>query len=96
MNSVIVKYQMYIVRFCSTCRDKTKEFHNHFLPTKIVITVNDRNHSASRLGMAVFLFELRLTSTQKKVKVKSSRYRSGVAQRVPGGLGPQIFMTFGT
>ena len=29
------------------------------------------------------------------VKVKSSRFRPGVAQRVPGGLGSQIFMTFG-
>jgi len=32
----------------------------------------------------------------KKVKVKESRNRSGVAQRVPGGLGSQISMTFGT
>jgi hypothetical protein len=30
------------------------------------------------------------------LKVKQSRYRPGVAQRVLGGLGSQIFMTFGT
>jgi hypothetical protein len=29
-------------------------------------------------------------------KVKVSRKRPGVAQRVPGSLGSQIFMTFGT
>ena len=29
-------------------------------------------------------------------KVKDSRKRPGVAQRVPGDLGSQIFMTFGT
>jgi len=28
--------------------------------------------------------------------VKQSRKRPGVAQRVPGGLGSQIFMTFST
>jgi hypothetical protein len=32
----------------------------------------------------------------KKVKVKGSRNRPGVAQRVPGNLGSQISMTFGT
>jgi hypothetical protein len=31
-----------------------------------------------------------------KVKVKQSRNKPGVAQRVPGGLGSQIFTTFGT
>jgi len=31
-----------------------------------------------------------------KVKVKESRNRPGVAQKVPGGLGPQISMKFGT
>jgi hypothetical protein len=31
-----------------------------------------------------------------KVKVKESRNRPGVAQRVPGCLGSQIFMIFGT
>jgi hypothetical protein len=29
-------------------------------------------------------------------KVKESRYRPGVAKRVPGSLGFQIFVTFGT
>jgi hypothetical protein len=31
-----------------------------------------------------------------KVKIKVSRNRPGVAQRVPGDLGSQISMTFGT
>jgi hypothetical protein len=34
--------------------------------------------------------------TYFKVKVKESRNRPGVPQRVPGDLGSQIFMTFGT
>jgi len=31
-----------------------------------------------------------------KVKVKESRNRPGVAQKVPGGLGSHISVTFGT
>jgi hypothetical protein len=31
-----------------------------------------------------------------KVRVKKSHKRPGVAQRVPGGLGSQISITFGT
>jgi hypothetical protein len=33
---------------------------------------------------------------KKKKKKKESRNRPGVAQRIPGGLGSQIFMTFST
>jgi hypothetical protein len=35
-------------------------------------------------------------SRNEEIKVKQSRNRPGVAQRVPGGLDSQIFMTFGT
>jgi hypothetical protein len=34
--------------------------------------------------------------TLQNMKVNESRYSPGVAQRVPGSLGSQIFMTFGT
>jgi len=37
----------------------------------------------------------RLREYTAYIKVKQSRNRPGVAQRVPGGLGSQIFMTFG-
>ena len=33
---------------------------------------------------------------EERIEVKQSLNRPGVAQRVPGGLGSQIFMTFGT
>jgi hypothetical protein len=32
----------------------------------------------------------------QSTKVKETRNRHGVTHRVPGGLGSQIFMTFGT
>ena len=37
-----------------------------------------------------------LVLSRSKGKVKESRNRPDVAQRVPGGLGSQIYMTFGT
>ena len=40
-------------------------------------------------------FREKINNTVNK-KVKQSRNRPGVAQRVPGGLDSQIFMTFGT
>jgi hypothetical protein len=39
---------------------------------------------------------IKKSATYKKVKIKESRYRPGVAQRVPGGLGSQIFTTLDT
>ena len=50
--------------------------------------------TASPAG-GVFTADVNLNA-QIKVKVKDSRNRPGVAQRVPGGLGSQIFMTFST
>jgi hypothetical protein len=43
-----------------------------------------------------FAEEFRSPPIPSSEKVKESRKRPGVAQRVPGGLGSQIFMTFGT
>ena len=43
-----------------------------------------------------FLVIVHYIMTTNKVNVRESRNRPGVTQRVPGGLGPQISMTFGT
>jgi len=40
--------------------------------------------------------EVRFETETSRYEVKESRNRPGVAQRVPGGLGSQISMTFGT
>ena len=47
-------------------------------------------------GSVTFVTDFRYSIVTVKVKVKQSHNRPGVAQRVPGGLGSQIFMTFGT
>ena len=57
-------------------------------------------------NLAILLFTLSKTVTYGSeyhlkcriyvVKVKTSRNRPGVAQRVPGALGSHIFMIFGT
>jgi hypothetical protein len=41
-------------------------------------------------------FTFHHSNTCPKVKEQESLYRLCVAQRVPGGLGSQIFVTFGT
>jgi hypothetical protein len=57
---------------------------------------------ASHAAMPLHVLKLNINTVKLKVKVKvkvklkSSRNRPGVAQRVPGGLGSQIFTTFGT
>jgi hypothetical protein len=44
----------------------------------------------------IYAFFSLVCGKKVKVKVKDSRNRPGVAQRVPEGLGSQISMTFGT
>ena len=47
------------------------------------------------LATCVNICVLNVNQVLEKI-VKQSRYRSGVAQKFPGGLGSQNFMTFGT
>ena len=47
----------------------------------------------NRFSLAVVFSGIKQES--KKVKIQESRNKPGVAQRVPGGVGSQIFMTFG-
>jgi len=56
--------------------------------TNVAVTCNSTLNLCSILSLRIVRYGLCL-------RVKS-RNRPGVAQRVPGGLGSQIFMTFGT
>jgi hypothetical protein len=44
---------------------------------------------------SIKLYHIRI-SNEQILTMEESRKRPGVAQSVPGGLGSQIFMTFGT
>ena len=50
--------------------------------------------SGSGQGPVAVFFALEIEPSRKEVK--QSRNRPGVPQRIPGGLGSQIPMTFGT
>jgi hypothetical protein len=63
--------------------------------TLLYVSRSFQSRSSLLEGNAQSSVELR--NSRRLVKqVKSYLYRSGVAQRVPGGLDSQIFMTFGT
>jgi len=50
------------------------------------------SHGPTFLDLTIFY----LFRKHEDIMLKMSCYRPGVAQRVPEGLGSQIFMTFGT
>jgi hypothetical protein len=55
-----------------------------------------RKHSNQQTQFYTQLNKNQATTNKPVLKVKVSRNSPGVAQKVPGVLGSQIFMTFGT
>jgi hypothetical protein len=56
-----MQYHMHILRFYQSEGIKLKNsIPKNFLPTKIVVILNDRNQSAFNLGMIILGFEIRL------------------------------------
>jgi len=62
------------------------EFFLEWVTLKTEVLVGTKTH----ILCSIFFFK------NRSVYDIMSRYRPGVAQRVPGGLGSQIFMTVGT
>jgi hypothetical protein len=77
-------------------------FENHFRPSvgsrRIVYQDSPRQISGQACLHIPILVKIEKNNKTPCLKtyIKSSRHRPGVAQRFPGGLGSQIFMTFGT
>jgi hypothetical protein len=75
-------------------------FRENSITKEIVCWCNTYHNQVYRIYVwnynKILLCQLIKTQIKVKVKVQQSRNRRGVAQRVPGDLGSQISMTFGT
>ena len=72
------------VRARACIREHALNFHHAYI--YIYIYINPPNPPENKNG----LYRRRITTLVIKKKVYQSRYRPGVAQRVPGSLGSQI------
>jgi hypothetical protein len=78
--------------FCQHVNHNTSTF-KYITSTVIQVIITETAQLSSPKLSAISQVKLIFLS---RLKVKESRNRPGVAQRVPGGLGSQNFMTFGT